>query len=150
MYERLRREAETSWTEWVEALADGGNPPEPLKLLEAGGLLGIAQPADALEKDAAALREVRDLEARAASLRERAKADRAPHGSQEHRRHRISVLKAEIRELERLSGMHAWDLQAGQLSGDATRIRRKHPRAFRPAPAATAKKKTSRRKELAR
>ena len=61
MYERLRREAELNWAQWATALADGGQPPEPLALLEAGGLLGIDQPADALEKDARAIREVRDL-----------------------------------------------------------------------------------------
>lgn len=150
MYERLRREAEKNWAQWAVALADGGKPPEPLQLLEAGGLLGIDQPADALEKDVAAIREVRDLEARAAELRERAAAHRTPHGSQEERRVRIAELKAELRRLEALSGIHPLAVHAGELLGSASMIRRKHPRVFRPAERVTTKKTTRRQKEVAR
>ena len=150
MYERLRREAELNWAQWATALADGGQPPEPLALLEAGGLLGIDQPADALERDARAIREVRDLEAEAAGLREREAARRAPHGSQEERRAKIGELKAEIRRLETMAGVSPLQMQAGSLLGAAGQIRRKHPRAFLPAAPAVAKKAPSRKKEMAR
>jgi hypothetical protein len=149
MFERLRRQAEDNWTKWATALADGGQPPEPLQLLEAGGLLGIAQPADALEKDANAIREVRDRDAQAAGLREQAATQREPHGTQAERRERIAALRAEIRKLEGLSGIHPFQVRAGEILGAAGRIRRKHPRAFRaPAPVVT-KKTPSRKKEMA-
>jgi hypothetical protein len=145
MYEKLRAAAEKNWATWAAGLADGGAPPPPLELLEAGGLLGIERPADALEKDANAIREVRDLEQRAAGLRERAKTERAPHGTQAERRARIVALRAEIKKLENLAGVHPWDLHAGQLLGQADRIRSKHPHAFRPSPPAPTGKRPRRK-----
>lgn len=150
MYERLRREAEANWTQWATALADGGGPPEPLALLEAGGLLNIDQPADALEKDAHAIRQVRDLEQQAADLKTRITSQRAPFGDQAERRARIAALRSEIRRLESMSGIHPLSIRAGEMLGDAGRIRRKHPRAFRPAEAVATKKPTRRTKEMAR
>ena len=149
MFERLRRQAEDNWTKWATALADGGSPPAPLELLEAGGLLGIDQPADALEKDAHAIREVRDLESQAAGLREQAAAQRAPHGTQDERRERIAALKREVRLLESLAGVHPLQVRAGEILGAAGRIRRKHPRAFRAPAPVVAKKTHSRKKEMA-
>jgi hypothetical protein len=145
MFERLRRQAEDNWRQWATALADGGSPPAPLELLEAGGLLGINQPADALEKDAYAIREVRDLESQAAGLREQAAAQRAPHGTQAERRDRIAALRAEIRKLEGLSGVHPLQVRAGEILGEAGRLRRQHPHAFRPAPAEPAAKRPRRK-----
>lgn len=151
MYEQLRREAEDNWTRWATTLADGGAPPEPLALLEAGGLLGLPQPADALEKDAAAIREVRDLEQRAGEYRERAAKQRKPHGTHDERRQRIAALKAELRLLESLQGVSPVLMHAGYLSGAAARIREKHPRAFRSPKSTPAQKRTTRKqKELAR
>lgn len=149
MYEKLRAAAERNWSTWASGLADGGAPPPPLELLEAAALLGIHEPAAALEGDAAAIRRVADLEAHAAGLREQAAAQRAPHGSQDERRERIAALKAEIRKLEALSGVHPFQLRAGEILGAAGRIRRKHPRAFRAPAPVVAKKTPSRKKEMA-
>jgi hypothetical protein len=145
MYEKLRAAAERNWSTWASGLADGGAPPPPLELLEAAALLGIHEPAAALEGDAAAIRRVADLEAHAAGLREQAAAQRAPHGTQAERRDRIAALRAEIRKLEGLSGVHPLQVRAGEILGEAGRLRRQHPHAFRPAPAEPAAKRPRRK-----
>ena len=153
MYEQLQRDAASTWARWANAVADGGDPPKPIELLEVGALLAISQPAAALEKDAQAIREVRELEQRAASCRERAAAQRTPHGSRDERRERIAALRAELRRLESVSVVHPLQMQAGELLGAAGRIRRKHPLAFQavePAkPAKAAKPKRRAKQEAA-
>lgn len=57
-HRRMKREALGKWRAWARAIADGGDIPNPLELLSSASLLGIAAPADALEQDAQALREI--------------------------------------------------------------------------------------------
>jgi len=147
MYDRMRRDAEANWSRWAREIADGGPMPPPLELLEAGALLGLTRPAEALEADARAIVEVRGLEAEAAGLRERSRAQRAPHGDQEQRRARIAELERELRTLRALAGIHPLDVRAGELLGRAGRIRREFPRGFRPVEAAPKPKTPRRRKE---
>ena len=44
-----------TWREWAYRIAEGGELPGVLELLEAGGILGVPSPAEALEEDVAAI-----------------------------------------------------------------------------------------------
>lgn len=127
---RLKREAAKNWKAWAEAMADGGKPPAVLELLEAGAVLGIREPMAELERDANAIAEVRDLELRAQLCRDRIAERIAPFGGAQGVRDRINELRAELRKLEGLVGITATHHQAGQLAGEASRLRAKHPRVF--------------------
>lgn len=62
-HRRQRADALTRWREWARAAADGGDIPSPGELLAAGALLGLASPAEALEADATACRDLAHAEA---------------------------------------------------------------------------------------
>jgi len=51
----LLKSRSTTWREWAFRLAEGGELPGPLELLECGGILGVPSPAEALEEDVAAI-----------------------------------------------------------------------------------------------
>jgi hypothetical protein len=127
---KLKRDAAKNWRVWAEAIADGGKPPAVLELLEAAAVLQIREPMAALEADALAINEVRDLELRAQLCRDRIAERTAPFGGAQGVRDRINELKAELRKLEGLVGITATHHQAGQLAGEASRLRAKFPRVF--------------------
>jgi hypothetical protein len=118
------------WQEWAAALADGGPPPAPLDLLEAGAVLAIASPMAELEADSQAIVRVRALENSTARLRaaiaERLAGDGGPAGVRE----RLAAARAEVRRLEKLVGMDPRSLTVGRADHEAAQIRRAHPRAF--------------------
>jgi hypothetical protein len=145
-FPKLRRDAAKRWAEWAHAIADGGELPPPMQVLEAGALLGVESPMAALEADAEVLLEVADLERRAAHARDTIAAQSAAHGGPEGIRDRIRTLKVELRKLEGLTGVTAAHHSFGQLAGEASRLRAKHPRVF--ATTAT-KPATKRAKEAA-
>jgi hypothetical protein len=140
-FTRLQREAIAKWKGWAEQLADGGKPPAALEVLEAGATLGIREPVAELQADAEVLLEVRDLEQRATAAREKIAAQSAAHGGAEGIRERIRTLKAELRKLEGLTGITAAHYSAGQLAGEASRLKAAHPRVFAPVPTKPTKKK---------
>lgn len=71
MFDELKRQARVDWAKWARTVAAGGQPPAPVQLLKAGGMLGITHPGDALERDAAAICEVRQLEQQADQIRQK-------------------------------------------------------------------------------
>jgi hypothetical protein len=129
-FKNMKAEALRQWRSWAATLADGGTPPPPLEVLEAGARLGIPVPMDALEADATAIREERALREQAdrteAAVAERVAADGGPAGVRE----RLAAARAEVRRLERLTGMDPRMLAVGRARAEAGRIREAHPRAF--------------------
>jgi hypothetical protein len=55
--DELQSEARRTWRAWAVAIAQGGPQPQPRELLDAGTLLGLASPADQLERLADAIKE---------------------------------------------------------------------------------------------
>jgi hypothetical protein len=138
-FETLKNETRVQWKAWAEQLADGGAAPSPLDILEAGAVLDIDSPMAALRADADALLEVRTLEARAAEIKQNYAEQLAPFGGEAGLRERIGELRRELARLQGLAGPEKY-LQAGRLSGDAGRLRQKHPRVFRDPQAKVSKK----------
>lgn len=120
----------TQWRRWAEAIADGGDTPTAIEIVEAGAMLSIDKPIDALQADASAIVQVRLLEAQAAKIHAAVAARLAPYGGQAGLRARVAELKAELRRLEPQVGIAPEFIRAGQFAGDAGRIRQAHPRAF--------------------
>jgi hypothetical protein len=87
------------------------------------------------------LLEVRDLEQRAAHAREKVAAQLAAYGGVDGLRDRIRELKAELRKAEAASGITTGHMIAGQLAGQASRLKAAHPRVFTRVPTKPAKKK---------
>ena len=52
---QLLESRSATWREWAYRIAEGGALPGVLELLEAGGILGVPSPAEALESDVAAI-----------------------------------------------------------------------------------------------
>lgn len=146
-FAELRRKAAESWRAWATTLADGGKPPAVAELLEAGVVLQIPEPMAALEADAAALAEARDLEQRAALTRDAIKQRIAPYGGADGVRARIAELKRELERLQGFLGMTRHHVIAGQLAGEATRLRARHPRVFGPVGGKPAPKRRKRELE---
>ena len=133
------------WREWAESLSRHGSPPPPLDVLEAGAVLGIPSPMDALERDAEALGTVRHMEDSVARGRaviaERRAADGGPAGVRE----KLSAARAEVRRLEKLSGLDPRAIQIEATASEAQALRRKHARAFPAASKTPCRKKGTRR-----
>jgi hypothetical protein len=144
-FTRLQREAMAKWKAWAEQLANGEKPPTALEVLEAGATLGICEPVAELQADAEVLLEVRDLEQRAAHAREKVAAQLAAYGGVDGLRDRIRELKAELRKAEAASGITTGHMIAGQLAGQASRLKAARPRVFAPVPT----KPTKNKKEVA-
>ena len=142
-YRAMKSAALKSWRAWAFTLADGGPPPPPLEVLEAGAVLSIPSPMAALEADAAAVRDERAIRLQAdrteAAVAERLAADGGPAGVRE----RLSAARAECRRLERLVGPDPRMLAVGRARTEAGKIRERHDRVF-PAPSKQAKRKAGR------
>jgi hypothetical protein len=139
------------WRGWAETLADNGSQPSPLEILEAGVVLGIPQPMAALEADAKAIADVRQLEAAIARQRGAMAARLAADGGPAGVRERLAAARAEVRRLEKLVGMDPRAIAVGQTVRRVDEIRRDHPRAFLAAAKAgvgTAAKKTTRKRKV--
>lgn len=120
----------TQWRRWAETLADGGEAPAAIEILEAGAMLSIEKPIAALQADADAILQVRLLEANAAKIHAEVAARVAPYGGQAGLREKVSELRQELRRMESLIGISSQTMQAGRIVGEASKIRRAHPRAF--------------------
>ncbi len=144
----LQTEALARWRGWAAEIAGGGQPPTPVEVLEAGAILEIAGPMQALEDDATALRDAGRLRERAQVVKEQLDRPLREAGGAQAVRDRLDELRAEVRRLENLVGGHHFAGWSAVLS-QVREIERKHPRVFpEPAPAATAKTKptTTRRR----
>lgn len=133
------------WRGWAEQVAAGGPTPPSRALIDASVLLDIVSPAERLAADAALIREVRDLETRARAISEQVEAARAEYGGMDGLRKRITELKAELARAERLNGIHPRSLQAGAMSGQASRIRNSRPDLFERPKVSTKSKGNARR-----
>ena len=125
----LQKETRDQWAAWAAAVADDGTSPSPISVLEAGAVLDIAQPMAALKMDADAILQVRALEEQAAAIKAAVSARLTPYGGEAGLRERMGELRRELARLQGLVGPEKY-LHAGQLSGEASRLRAKHPRVF--------------------
>jgi hypothetical protein len=149
-FTEIQARAAASWRQWAHQLADGGDPPRPVEVLEAGVVLRLAEPMDALQEAAATIAKVGQLEQRAAAARDDRERQLEPFGGEQGLADRIAELTAQLEQLRSLAS--PWRcLDAGQLAGEADRLRRKNPLLWPATPAAPtpAKKTTSRRRAIA-
>jgi hypothetical protein len=104
---RMIREARGRWRAWAAAIAAGGDWPAPRDILEAGAILGLAEPAAALEADAATLTEMSQAEKNIELCRDTAAAALAPFGgSAEGLADAVAAAQAEVERLKAL--YEAW------------------------------------------
>jgi len=129
----LKAETLNQWAGWAQSIADGGATPSPLAVLEAGAILGIPEPMEALEKDAAAISEVAALEWEANAIAERIEKQLAPYGGEAGLREKISAMRRELDAMVRIAGPEKW-LRRGQVRGELGRLKARHPRVFPVAP----------------
>ena len=54
----LELETHKKWRQWIKLIAGGGKPPTPREILEAGAILQISHPGQALEQDVEAAQAV--------------------------------------------------------------------------------------------
>jgi hypothetical protein len=129
-FQQLRDESQRAWHDWAYDIAAGKPSPHPRSLLEVAAVLGIDSPAEALESDADAIREVARLKKQAADLADDLRAKLKPWGGD------LSKLDAAINaaaaEEKRLRGVRStWDWTAAEsVADDAEQLRRAHPRVF--------------------
>lgn len=106
-HERMTREARGRWRAWAASIAAGENWPGARDILEAGAILGLAEPAAALEADAATLCEIAQAEKNIELCRDTAAAALAPFGgSAEGLADAVAAAKAEVERLKAL--YEAW------------------------------------------
>jgi hypothetical protein len=122
--------ARKNWARWAEAMADGGDPPPPLDILEAGAVLQLREPMPQLERDAEAVRQVRELEARSEGLRAKHDEPIAARGGVAAIRARIRELDAELRKLRSLIMPDYRMMNVGRLESEIGAIRKQHPLVF--------------------
>lgn len=123
--EDLKTEARRNWKRWAFDLATGKPMPSPRELIDAGIILGYEQPADRLEKDAAAVRKFNalrdDVAATDVALANIAKAN---EGLEEQ----IAALEAQLDALRsrRMDGLPL-GFERGTASRRMSELRREHP-----------------------
>lgn len=130
-HRRMKREALGKWRAWTRAVADDNKIPDPIELLAVGTLLKIPAPADALEQDAEAIREVEQAE-NAITLC-RAERDRlaAPWGGDRQKlAAAVEAAKAEATRLRDILDAVDNECSAGYWLSLAGQIRGRHRRAF--------------------
>jgi len=140
--EEMRRDTLGAWRSWAFAMADGGDRPSPLAVLEAGAVLGLRSPMEELERDVAAIEESRRLDAAADAEEKRVRQRLATWGGSAGLRERIRAAEREVAEMRRWLGPLAFG-SVGSTRGRASDIRQKCSRVFpggvaeskRPAPA---------------
>lgn len=129
-FRAMKAETLKNWRRWAATLADGGSPPPPMEILEAGAVLAIPSPMAALEADVAAIQSRRQLQEQAdrtaAAIADRLAADGGPAGV----RDRLAAARAEVRRLTRLTGLDPRALAAARARSEADAIAAAHPRVF--------------------
>jgi hypothetical protein len=103
-HERMTREARGRWRAWAASIAAGENWPGARDILEAGAILGLAEPAAALEADAATLCEIAQAEKNIQLCRDTAAAALAPFGGTAEGL--ADAVAAAQGELERLKALY--------------------------------------------
>lgn len=145
-FEKQKAAALTKWRGWAEELAKGGNAPPMAEVVEAAGLLGIDHAARELERDAAAILQVKHLEQEVEITRraigDRTAADGGPAGVRE----RLTAARAEVRRLEALVGTSPLHHRMANMMQEANTLRRTRTRVFPPAAKQTKRPTTAGRK----
>lgn len=119
-----------NWRKWATDMADGKSEPTAGDVVEAAIYLGIADPAEALERDADIIREVRAADA-AVERCEAARAERlAPFGGDPEKiLAALEVAKAEVSRLTELYDAATWP-HAWTYKARASKLRNDRPDLF--------------------
>lgn len=105
--DRMRIEAADRWRAWAKDIAAGGPPPLPRDILEAGALLGIEQPGEALEHDAEAINELAAAEKSIAACEKAAAESLKPWGGSADKL--AAAIEQQEREVARMKELYmAW------------------------------------------
>lgn len=132
VFEKAKAEALKKWRCWAEAIADGGACPDMAEVVAAASILGIENAASELERDAAAILEVRHLEEQA-EITSRVIKDRlVVEGGPEAIRAKLSAARREVERLERLVGTNPLHFKLASLTNQVGTIRRTRVRVFPP------------------
>jgi hypothetical protein len=127
---RMIRETRDRWRGWAAAIADGGDWPAPRDILESGVILGLAEPAAALEADVDALRTLSQVEKNIVAIEAAGVEALAPWGGLAGLEAAIVQAKAEATRLEELH--RSWADGGPSLSQrwERDRIKRQYPHLF--------------------
>jgi hypothetical protein len=130
LHTRMVRDARARWVGWAAAIAGGGDWPSPREILEAGAVLGIAEPGAALEADVDALRTLAQVEKNIVAIEAAGVEALAPWGGLAGLEAAIVQAKAEATRLEELH--RSWADGGPSLSQrwERDRIKRSYPRLF--------------------
>lgn len=132
VFEKAKAAALARWRGWAAALADGGTPPDMADVVAAGSVLGIEHAAAELERDAAAVLEVRHLEQEAELVGRCIKDRLTDEGGPEEIRKKLSAARREVERLERLVGTNPLHFKLSSLTSRASTLRRSRSRMFPP------------------
>ena len=129
-FQQLRDESHRAWYDWAHAIAAGKPAPHPRSLLEVAAVLEIGSPAEAIEADADAIREVARLEKAAIVLAEDLRTKLKPWGGELAKLD--AAINAAAQELRRLQGVRSsWDWTCAEsVADDAEQLRKAHARVF--------------------
>ena len=130
LHNRMVRETRDRWRGWAAAIADGGDWPSPRDILESGVILGLAEPAAALEADVDALRTLSQVEKNIVAIEAAGVEALAPWGGLAGLEAAIVQAKAEATRLEELH--RSWADGGPSLSQrwERDRIKRSYPHLF--------------------
>jgi hypothetical protein len=130
LHNRMVRETRDRWRGWAAAIADGGDWPSPRDILESGVILGLAEPAAALEADVDALRTLSQVEKNIVAIEAAGVEALAPWGGLAGLEAAIVQAKAEATRLEELH--RSWADGGPSLSQrwERDRIKRQYPHLF--------------------
>jgi hypothetical protein len=127
-FSELKEETRRQWRDWASAMAEGKASPTPTAVLDAGATLEILQPFDALESDAKAIAEAKDIEARIEMAAARDAAIVEPYGGLREAKQHLLAIEAEVKSLRGKLASYGW--ANGYARGELSRLKQKHPRVF--------------------
>ena len=130
LHNRMIRDARTRWRSWAAAIAGGGDWPSPREILEAGAVLGLAEPGAALEADADALRTLAQVEKNIVAIEAAGVEALAPWGGLAGLEAAIVQAKAEATRLEELQRSWADGGPSLCQRWERDRIKRQYPHLF--------------------
>ncbi len=124
----LKTQARQRWNAWAVALAHNGTMPPPRELLDAGVILGIASPADQLERDAAIVSAARGRQAEIAAAQARSAAWEAETGGHETIARLVAKLQQELDAAEAMRSGNQMNVHARSVAErELSVLRRKYP-----------------------
>jgi hypothetical protein len=119
------------WRAMAQQLADGSGSPNALDVVESAAALGIASPVDAIEADAAALRELRAAEAAIESCRARCRELLDPwKGNAAKAQAALAAAEAEVARLKEILAAVSDGCSESFWTNIVYGLQRRHPRVF--------------------